>query len=93
MTTEIETIIRGFRASVIGEIQNHRVMTGAGAVPAFDVAVRRHKQRVLSKLEDTRARFAGDALESAATSINDQAEAVLARVKAAGQVEFADGPL
>lgn len=93
MNTEIDTIVQGFRANVMAEIQYHRVINGAGSVAAFAVGVRRHRERVLRKLEDSCTRLPGDALESAATAINDAADAVIARIEAAGRVEFADGTL
>ena len=93
MSDEIDTIVRSFRANVMSEIQSHRVINGAGTIAAFAVDVRRHKQRVLSKLEAMRPRLPGEALESAATAINDIADAVIARVESAGFVEFADGAI
>lgn len=93
MNTEIENIVRAFRANVMQEILFYRVISGVGAVPAFAVNVQRHKQRVLTKLQDMLGRIPGESLESAATTINDTADAVIARAESAGRVEFADGSI
>lgn len=93
MNTEVETILRAFHANIAQEILFHRVIDGVGAVASFKVNVQRHRERVLTKLQDLGSRTPGEALESAATAINDTAEAVIARIEAAGRVEFADGTL
>lgn len=93
MHTEVETIVRAFRANVMSEILYHRVIDGVGAVTSFKVNVQRHRERVLMKFQDMLSRVPGEALESAATTINDAAETVIARIEAAGRVEFADGAL
>lgn len=93
MNTEVENIVRTFRANVMQEILYFRSVSGAGAVSAFAVNVQRHRERVLAKLQDLGSRTPGEALESAASTINDIADAVTARIEAAGRVEFADGAL
>ena len=93
MNTEVETIVRSFRANIMSELQCHRLIDGAGAVSAFKANVQRHRERVLTKLEDMLSGIPSETLESAATAINDTADAVVARIEAAGRVEFADGAL
>ena len=94
MNTEVENIVRTFRANVMQEILYFRSVSGEGAVSAFAVNVLRHRERVLAKLQDMRARCASEPLETAATAINDMADAVTARIEAAGRIEFiADGAL
>lgn len=93
MTTEIETIVRGFRANVMQEILFHRVINGAGTVAAFKVGIDRHKQRTLIKLQDMQTKLPGEALQSAAAAINDMTDAVVARVETAGRVDFADNAI
>jgi hypothetical protein len=93
MNNEIDYIVRGFRANLAQEILFHRTIDGAGVVSAFVSNVRRQRERVLTKLEDMRAQSPGEALEGAATVVNDLADAVVARVVSAGRVEFADGAI
>lgn len=93
MNSEVETILRAFRANVMQEILFHRVISGEGAVTSFKVNVQRHRERIMAKFEDSRVRLPGEALESAATEINNTADAVIARIEAAGRVEFAEGAL
>lgn len=87
MSIEIDNIILGFRASVMGEILSHRNTNGAGTVAAFKVDVNRHLQRSLDKLRH----LPGDVAETTTATLNDTADSVIARIEAAGVVEFADG--
>jgi hypothetical protein len=90
---QIENIVRGFRAKVIGEIQHHRTIDGAGVVASFAKNVEGLKALTLSKLEDCRSNLPGEALEAAATNVNDIAAAVIERVTQAGQVEFTESAI
>jgi hypothetical protein len=93
MSNEVETIVRAFRANLMQEILFHRVIEGVGAIAAFKVNVQRHRERVLTKLQDMLSRMPDEPLEGAATTINNMADAVIARIEADSRVEFADGGL
>jgi hypothetical protein len=90
--TEIDNIVRGFRANVMAEILHHRQHEGQGAVASFEANVTRHRQRAIIKLDDLRAQDGREhtavVLDAAEAKITGLAAAEVARVRAAGTVEF-----
>ena len=94
MNTEIDRLVRGFRATVMGEILHHREINGAGAVPGFVAQIRTHLARYRSKLDNMRSTddrdITANALDAAETAINRIADAEIARATEAGCVEFAE---
>lgn len=89
---EIENLVLGFRAEISNEITAHRQHRDAvGIVDAFAARLLDHKARYQAKLDAIRAQEPGTAalLDRAAEQIAQNVADEIARVRAAGVVEFA----
>jgi hypothetical protein len=93
MQSELDKIVRGFRANVMSEILHHRTISGAGAVPSFVANVSHHRQRVQQKLDNMRAANLPATtikeIAKAESIVNDLAQSETERAINAGAVEFA----
>lgn len=91
---EIQALIPSFRAAVMQEITKHRQTNGdLNTVDQFVAAVGQHRTRYSQKLEAIRLRE-GDAATSEQADAAEKQIAIItdgeiARVRAAGVVEFA----
>lgn len=94
MLDQIADLIPSYRAAIQTEITKHRQMNGdVGTVDTFVADVEKHHARYGAKLDNLRASTTMDGTLAACDAASAQIAAIttteIARVRAAGVVEFA----
>lgn len=90
MQNELDTILAGLKAEIQREILNHRG-EDAGLVASFAANVRRHGERIATKLSNLRdgATSNSPAIDAAAANARALVNDAISAAEKAGRVEFA----